>query len=162
GVLLVGGGAAIVVAVVSLSSAWIRDNSPDNAGLAPEAAQSNTPPLASETAAPENTETLSPLLAGFGGDRLDPAWTIANGGTANGWRYTLKGDQLHVESIGGTNGYAIVRLARPVVLDGDFDCQLTITWKSQEGLAAANAAMQGLLLNLRDKEGNLVASCGYI
>ncbi len=119
------------------------------------------PPIA-RSAAPAGKPNQSVLVKGFGGNRLDAAWTITKAGTATAWKHTIKGDQINVETIRGNQGYAMMRVKRVVKIDGDFDCQLRISWKSQDGPAAANAAMQGLSLNLRDKDGNIIASCGYI
>ncbi|MSR57244.1 MAG: hypothetical protein EXS05_06200 [Planctomycetaceae bacterium] len=102
------------------------------------------------------------VIAGLGGDRLDSAWTVVNAGTASGWDHVIQNDRLAVTNIHGSNGYALVRLMRPVQLAGEFDSELTFSWKSQSGGPEANAAMQGLMLNFRDVAGDIVASCGSI
>lgn len=93
---------------------------------------------------------------------LDSAWNVSQAGTAKGWKSNPLADRLEVQAIEGAAGYAVIRLSRPVALTREFDSSLVFSWQSQEGDAAANAAMQGVLLNLRDAAGNLVASVGYI
>jgi hypothetical protein len=59
GVFLIGGVVAIVVAVLSLSRAWLRNNFPDNAGAPPEMAQEFTPFQATEMAEPFDSAASS-------------------------------------------------------------------------------------------------------
>jgi mono/diheme cytochrome c family protein len=93
---------------------------------------------------------------------LDSAWTVSPAGTAKSWQITHQPDRVDVQSIDGSQGYALMRLTRPVALTREFDTSMVFSWQSQDGEPAANLAMQGLLLNLRDAAGNLVASAGYI
>lgn len=98
----------------------------------------------------------------FSAPNLDSEWIVQMAAGSKSWKYSLSGERLHVDAIDGKPGYAMVRLSRPVLLEGDFAATLRFDWTSQEGPADKNVAMQGVILNLRDAAGNLVASCGYI
>ncbi|MDB5385049.1 MAG: hypothetical protein JWM11_695, partial [Planctomycetaceae bacterium] len=98
----------------------------------------------------------------FQAGSLAPDWTVTLAGTAKGWKSNPTADRLEVQSIDGAQGYALVRLSRPVALTREFESSLVFSWQSQDGEPAANQAMQGAQLNLRDAAGNLVACVGYI
>jgi hypothetical protein len=108
------------------------------------------------------TELSHQLGKPFDASGLNPSWTAASAGTGKSWKANSTADQLEIQSIEGTAGYALVRFTRPVLMSGEFENSLVFSWKSQDGEPAASAAMQGVLLNLRDAAGNLVASAGYI
>ncbi|HND52770.1 MAG TPA: PSD1 and planctomycete cytochrome C domain-containing protein, partial [Pirellulaceae bacterium] len=104
----------------------------------------------------------TPLVDSFEQPELSRAWHPSFAGTAKGWTATPRDGSLEVKAIDGGAGHAIVRLARPVLLAGEFESRFQFRWTSQDGEPKLNAAMQGASLNFRDAAGNLVASCGYI
>ena len=92
----------------------------------------------------------------------DSDWTVQLAGTATAYQLQSAGAQWTVSQIEGKAGYALVRITRPVWLTGDIDAELNFTWQSQDTAPDKSTAMQGLLLNLRDASGQLIASAGYI
>ena len=98
----------------------------------------------------------------FAGPNLSGDWTLRFDGTATGWKTELRGSKLLVTDIEGKAGYAIARLTRPVALPGEFKLALKFEWTSKDSGADSNRAMQVLLLNLRDANGDIVMSHGYV
>ncbi|MSR58211.1 MAG: DUF1553 domain-containing protein [Planctomycetaceae bacterium] len=100
----------------------------------------------------------------FRSPTLPAGWTVRLEGQAAGWKYEGDGERLQVRDITGKKdpGYAIVRLTRPVALAGEFTAECRFSWTSNDTAPENNTAMQVLLINLRDAQGQVVATRGYV
>src|SRR5262249_40832377 len=88
GVVLIGGAAAIVVVVVSLSRAWLRNDFPDNAGPPPEMTQDFTPFQATGMAKPFESAAPSagPTVGGVLGRRTNGSFRLVIPWRSCNWR----------------------------------------------------------------------------
>ena len=100
------------------------------------------------------------LVDDFDDGVLGPEWAITFDNTT-GWSYTESGTTLHVDSIvappRAPNSWGGVILSRATSFPlGDFDIDFDISWTT------GSAALQKVLIGLRDGHGNNIAEVGYV
>ncbi len=115
--------------------------------------------LAAALAATTASAQESVLLDHFDDGLLDPAWQVSFQ-NADDWSLLESGSELTVNDIShvGTNEWARVRLTRAVTPLDDFHMRAEISWTTGD---FDDAAMQGLIVNLLDADGDLVALAFY-
>jgi hypothetical protein len=105
---------------------------------------------------------IRPLDETFDDSPSRQNWVIELTGSAKGWTAAPQSGRLVVSDVQADAGRAGIRLGRPVWLNGPFDIEFEFSWNSTDSGPQSNAAMQGVILHLRDARGNVVASQGYI
>lgn len=103
-----------------------------------------------------------PAADGFDAPQIDSRWVVVHAGTTSGFKAQGEAGELAVKEISGKPGYAMVRLARPALLRGDFTASLAFRWHSVDTSPADNKAMQAVLLQARDAAGRIIAGVGFI
>lgn len=91
---------------------------------------------------------------------LGSEWTVAFNDTP-GWSYVESGTTLQVSDIqkpsSPSGNWSVVSLTQPLSQSvGDFHVDFDISWTT------GSAALQEVLIALRDTDGNLIAEAGYV